>query len=564
MKTNFTYLICLVLNFALQSDAQPLKYTVGSYASIYDDQAVGIIGETQQSVLERVLLVDKLKMLSVNQFATAYAVAYYDKISLQRTAVKEYPVLKAAGIVKPEKAYLVNEVLNGDTLILFYQHENKETDKDGLYAWKLNAMTLEPLTPEASLLEEIGSRRSDGNSSFSVTFPSSKFIFVSYTKYSKDENASKISVKKYATSLQLQAETDHSVKGIKYGIGVRTTLYTKDDDLILLIAYSKNKNFSITDPLYFTVVGNSSSSQTEVEVENGYAVNCDIILTKAGRLLAVGNYTQIEELKNEKDIFRAGSYVNELDPFDLDIISTQEDEFTTDQKMNLYPTSNNPNNPNRNRSFQANILSTVDLIQDYENDAVILITASNVKVTTTSSTGSIGSSRTSYKSGSVAVTYVDKDAKIAWQKVLPRAAYISGLSNGVYPTVVQNSGKVYVIFNDVDKNVDAFKETLKGKTKSKNRKEESSAVERFEMEGDPTVEVYVWNLSNTLYRITELDALGTMVVTFIDPEKINPEKKAPVLDTRLIERISEGNYILSCFEKSMLGPKNHALMRITF
>jgi len=555
MKIN--YLLILILLFTAQNaiDAQAPTLTFGEGSSFYDDQPRNLIGETKTAVLSRVFLMENVKLFANDQ-AHQHGISYHDKVTLKRIAIKPYPMLKGKGVLKPEKATLQGEYINGDTLLVFYNLYDKETKISRLFGWPLNIETLQPLTPEATLISE--------GRDFDVTFfPENKSLFVSYFEYSKEEKATTVFLKRFDSGLDLQFEKKHTVKGSKYGAGIRKSIFTKKDELIVLIAYTKKKNPDIKDPVFFTVVAYpedaSRSIETEIELQGGHTVNCDFLETKSNKLIVFGNYTQVEEVKDEKDNFRAGSYAIELDPSDLSIVSTQEEEFTDAQKTNLYAISNNPNRPNSSRSLQANLLDLEDVVLFPEKNAFALLTSANVKVVTSSAT----SSRETFRSGSVAVTYIGEDAKILWQHVLPRSSFISGMALGLYPGAMKNGDKLYVMFNDVEKNIAVFK-TAGKKGAKKPASKDAGALERFDMSPELTPEVYPWNLANTVYRITEFDNEGNMTVMFLNPEKLNKEEKSPLVNPRSIMRSEEGSYVMEEIEAGIMGPKNHGLIRVKF
>lgn len=563
MKKAFLGIIVLLISFNSLKAQEP-EFTFGESFSIYDDQTRGLIGVLNEVVMERVFLMENAKLLGGNTFAHQHGVSYHDKTSLKRSTIKSYPLLKANGVDKPEKAILVSEALVGDTLIIFYQFENKTLKKDQLFAWAVNALTLEPFSKEALLLKEVGSRSKEGYSSFYVShFKESNLIFVNYFNYATDENASTIFLNRYNTTLELQAEKSHKVKGSKFGAGIDRAIFTKNFDLLLVLRYSKKKNYSIDDPRYFTLVGyptgSSTSSETEIVIEGGNAVNCDVYETAENKLIAVGNFGQIEDRGSEKDGFVGGSYSVDLDPDNLTALSTQEEKFTNDQIINMYPMSNNPNKPNTNRNYETSLLSRVGFLSDPTTGAFLYVTASKLIIERTTTT----SSNTTFKSGSVVATYVDKEGKIMWQKVIPRAAFINGMSTGLYTEILRNGNKFYIIFNDSAKNIPVFKAAASKKGK-KPVKSSASAVERIEFPSDATPEVYPWNLTNAVYRFNELDAQGNMSVIFYEPELLHKNKKNPILNTDAIIRLGEGDYVIGGLEAGMLGPKNHSLIRIKF
>ena len=259
MKIYHPSFFTLALLFFIFADvnAQAPELTFGEGSSFYDHQPRNLIGETKTAVLSRVFLIENMKLF-VNDQAHQHGISYHDKVTLKRIAIKPYPMLKGKGVLKPEKATLQGEYINGDTLLVFYDLYDKETKMSKLYGWPLNIETLAPLTPEATLI----SQGRDFDVSF---FPERKSLFVSYFEYSKEEKATTVFLKRLDSELELQFEKKHSVKGSKYGAGIRKSIFTEKDELIVLIAYTKKKNPAINDPIFFTVVGYPANANASIE-----------------------------------------------------------------------------------------------------------------------------------------------------------------------------------------------------------------------------------------------------------------------------------------------------------
>lgn len=535
--------------------AQSPEFTFGNKVSVYDETPTDIVGVYNNQIIHRVFRMENIKLLGNNSPKANNTTLVYSSLDdLKKSDTKKFPVLKAKGLNKPEKAYIFDNILLKDTLMVFYQIEIDNQER--LYAWPLEASTLTPYTPEAKL---VGEAPEKGFKGFMLEhFKNHNAFLVSWITLPKSGNESTLSIKKVGHDLEKSLDLKFGIKGSKTGAGIGRSIITGDNTILTLIHYKRTKGSKSDDNhTFYSIVafpeGAVEGIDTELNVSQGSALNCELYETKSGKLFASGTYLYKNKDKSAKTKEGIGVFVSEINKTDFTPENFEESPLTSAQYTNLFEL------PKAMENWK---------VIEHPDGSLTFASVSNYKKL-------VQSSRTSYYvyySNSLVLTRISPGAKIEWVRVVPRRAFINSITAGVYPEVLGKGENVLVLFNDNEANVEILK-TAKPESKTSSKKpaskkpsssskSKSKSVPAFEYSDEAIAKCKAWNLKNTFYRITEITPDGTANVSFVNSTEAHPENKSVLINTDYFYEIEEGEYISIGTEAGMLGPKSHCLMRL--
>jgi hypothetical protein len=488
---------------------------------------------------------------------------YFDKSSLNKTKLLTFPEFQGDEISKMGKVVLEELEIKGDTLNLFTSTWDKEKKDYAIHVWALNSTTLEPLTPRAKLLARI---EDNGRSDMKrVEIEYLKFInrfAIIYTEYTKKNKETEIHVILLDDKLNPIKNESLVMQGTKYGVGIRDIDVDLKGNIYFINAISDVRFPGWDDARWIRVsmipAGGGSITSADIELTGGNPINGLISTSSNGNVFVCGYYAMLTDPKDGGKEFFGGSYVAQISPLSGEVIKVDELELSDNQKKALYVRSMNPNSPARSYYREMNSMVPKKLSVD-EAGNTTMVGSVEYSVVTTSSR----SSRITYFSNSMMISKFKSAGEIAWQMILPRAAYLSSMSYALYPLVYFDKGITYVLFNDDDNNMLPLSQIASGKKVNSSSSKGFKPKDYPPTDSDEIEKLDAWNIQRTALRLTAIDPTGNWKVNWLSPEGGEEKDKIPAIEGTVMLKDSQGSIITSMYTKyGSLGLRKSALARI--
>jgi hypothetical protein len=566
-EKNIPFILYLLL-FGSFVKAQVPSFDVGQGNPSTDFLISEILGELNSSYL---VLVQE-PTISVAGIGKGdpykkFKISYFDKNTLSITKTTELPEFKGEGISKIGKTDIQFTKLNGDTIVLFTSSWDKDAKDYCVHVWELNANTLAPLTPQARLLSRIEDNGRNDTQLVSVEyfefFKQFAIIYNEYKKKTKETDMYVIVLDSKLTPIRNEKLT---IGGTKHGTGIADIDADKKGNIYFVNMVSEKSFPNWDDPIWMRVsiipAGGGAISTNEIELQNGSAINASISVTPSGDVSIVGNYAlMIDPKDGGKEIF-GGSYIAKVSPTTGEILKVDELELTSNQKTALYVTSLNPNAAERVRYREIAAMKPAKLFVDEVGNTTLVSTARYSYTKTSNNRQYVV-----FVSNSMIVTKFSSAGEIAWQTLVPRAAFMVSANFAISPLVYFDKGKIGIIFNDDEENMDLMSQMASGKKpSSKSSSSKPSKPKDYPpTDTDEIIALENWNAKSTAIRHTIIDEKGFWKVNWLNPKGNEDSEKVPALEAIDSFDDSKGSIITSVYTKygGLAGFKKYALARIT-
>ncbi|MEX1188509.1 MAG: hypothetical protein WED33_04575, partial [Bacteroidia bacterium] len=357
-----------------------------------------------------------------------------------------------------------------------------------------------------------------------------------------------------------------AMQGTKHGVGIKDIEVDTKGNIFFINAIAEKPFPDWDDARWIRVsiipANGGTITSSDIELTGGNPINGLISTSENGNVFVCGYYAQLTDPKDGGKEFFGGSYVAQISPVTGEVMKVDEVELTDNQKKALYISSMNPNSPPRSYYREMNSMIPLKLYVDASGNTT-LVGAVEYSVTTTSTK----SSRTTFYSNSMLVSKFKSTCEVAWQTVIPRAAFLNSMSYGLYPLVYFDKGKTFVLFNDDEENIPILSQVASGKKSSSSSKSSSSKPFKPKdyppTETDEVEKMESWNLKSTALRFTTIDETGKWKVDWLTPEGAEDKDKIPAIEGTVLHRDSNNDIITSVYTKyGPFGLKKSATARI--